>query len=235
MIEFWHLQNVDWLRELPPEVADELREAAELMHYPQGALIFKPAIDPEYVFLLESGLVRIYRESEKAEQVTFGYVQPGEVFGECAVFQYRPRESFAAAHEPSNVLRFSRERFTAAIQSTPSIMFAVAKQIEGRFKNIESRVEDLVFRDARSRLAHVILDLSQEFGLVEGDRTTVQIHLTHAELATLIGTSRPTVSIALGELEDEGVLIRADGYIGITNREALQAMARTPHEHVASQ
>jgi CRP-like cAMP-binding protein len=235
MIEFWHLQNVDWLRELSPEVADGLREAAELTHYPQGALIFKPAIDPEYVFLLESGLVRIYRESEQAEQVTFGYVQPGEVFGECAVFQDRPRESFAAAHEPSDVLRLSRQRFKDAIQSRPSIMFAVAKQIEGRFKNVESRVEDLVFRDARSRLAHVILNLSEEFGHDEGERTILRIQLTHAELATLIGTSRPTVSIALGELEDEGVLTRADRYIGITNREALQAIANTPHEHIAGQ
>jgi len=85
MIDFWHLQNVDWLRELSPEVADGLRSEAELTDYPQGALIFKPAIDPGYVYLLESGLVRIYRESEHAEQVTFGYVQPGEVFGECAV------------------------------------------------------------------------------------------------------------------------------------------------------
>jgi CRP-like cAMP-binding protein len=235
MIEFWHLQNVDWLRELSPEVADGLREAAELTHYPQGALIFKPAIDPEHVYLLESGLVRIYRESEHAEQVTFGYVQPGEVFGECAVFQDRPRESFAAAHELSTVLKLSRQRFIDAIQSKPSIMFAVAKQIEGRFKNVESRVEDLVFRDARARLAHVILNLSEEFGHVEGDRTTVQIRLTHAELATLIGTSRPTVSIALGELEDEGVVTRTDGYIGITNREALQAIANTPHDHIASQ
>lgn len=231
MIEFWHLQNVDWLRELPPEVADQLRETAECKQYPKGALIFKPVIDPKYVFLLESGLVRIYRESDQAEQVTFGYVQPGEVFGECAVFLDRPRESFAVAHEPSDVLRMSRERFRMAIQSKPSIMFAVAKQIEGRFKNVESRVEDLVFRDARSRLAHVILNLSQEFGRNDGGRTILQISLTHAELATLIGTSRPTVSIALGELEDEGVLTRIDRYIGINNHEALEEMAQTPHDH----
>lgn len=227
MIEFWHLQNVDWLRELPDEVADELRQSAELSHYLQGSLIFKPDPEPEHVYLLESGLVRIYRESKQAEQVTFGYVHPGEVFGECAIFQDRPRESFAAAHESSNVLRLSRRRFAAAIQSRPSIMFTVAKQIEGRFKNVESRVEDLVFRDARSRLARVILQLYQEFGHIDGERTILQIRLTHAELATLIGTSRPTVSIALGELEDEGVLTRADRYIGITNIETLQEIAQT--------
>jgi len=232
MIEFWHLQNVDWLHELPQDAADELRQTAELTRYPQGALIFQPAIAPEHVYLLEFGLVRIFRESERAEQVTFGYVHPGEVFGECAVFHDKPRESFAAAHESSTVLKLSRPQFKTAIQSRPSIMFAVAKQIEGRFKNVESRVEDLVFRDARSRLAHVILDLSEEFGHADGERTILRIRLTHAELATLIGTSRPTVSIALGELEDEGVLTREDQYIAITNREALHEIAQAHHDHI---
>ena len=36
-------------------------------------------------------------------------------------------------------------------------------------------------------------------------------HLTHAELATLAGTSRPTVSIALGEFEDENLITRSEG------------------------
>jgi len=235
MIEFWHLQNVNWLRELPAEVADGLREAASLERYPEGALVFKPTINPEHVYLLESGLVRIYRESNRGEQVTFGYVRPGEVFGECAVFQDKPRESFAAAHEASVVLRLSRREFTVAIRSRADIMFAVAKQIEGRFKTVESRVEDLVFRNARSRLAHVILDLSQEFGQVKRDRTILAIRLTHAELAKLIGSSRPTVSIALGELEDEGVLTREGQYVGISDYDALHRIAKTDHVHQPGQ
>jgi len=102
-------------------------------------------------------------------------------------------------------------------------------------KNVESRVEDLVFRNARSRLANVILDLGQQFGHVEGDRTILEIRPTHAELAKLIGTSRPTVSIALGELEDEGVLTREGQYVGISDCEALHRIAKTDHLHQPGQ
>ena len=226
MIDHWHLKNVDWLEALPPEVLDDLRLSAAIREFPRGALIFKPSPNPEYVYLLEQGLVRMYRESPQAEQVTFGYVQPGEVFGECAVFRDRPRESFAEAHENSTVLRLPRQRFVRAIRSTPSLMFAIAKQIEGRFKNVESRVEDLVFRDARSRLASVILQLGDEFGRSDGDRTIIKMRLTHEEIATLIGTSRPTVSIALGELEDLGVVSRVDRYIGINDGNELKRIAQ---------
>ena len=225
MIDFWHLRNIDWLRELPTEVADGLRESARLQTFPKGALIFEPSPRPEDVFLLESGLVRMFRESDQAEQVTFGYVHAGEVFGECAVFRNGARESYAEAHEPSTVLKLSRKRFINAIRSTPTIMFAIAKQIEGRFKNVESRVEDLVFRDARSRLAHVILKLSDEFGRSDGERTIIDIKLMHEEIGTLIGASRPTVSIAIGELEDQGVVSRVDRYIAIEDAESLQKIA----------
>ncbi len=225
MNDFWHLRHIDWLNRLPDHVVDGLRAASAVRSFPKGALIFKPSPSPEHVFLLESGLVRIYRESEEAEQVTFGYVHPGEVFGECAVFDNRPRESFAAAHESSTVLRLSRAKFADAVRSSPSIMLVVAAQMEGRFKNVESRVEDLVFRDARSRLAHTILNLCEEFGYRDGDTLIVDLKLTHEEIGTLIGASRPTVSIALGEMEDQGILTRLDRRIGVNDADALRKIA----------
>ena len=159
-------------------------------------------------------------------QVTFGYVHPGEVFGECAIFDDRPRESFAAAHEPSTVLVVSRERFASAMQSSATVMFSLAKQIEGRFKVVESRLEDLVFRNARSRLAHILLQLCREFGHLDGSHTHLEIRLTHEEIGTLIGASRPTVTLALGELEADGVVRRVGRFIDVDDIGALETLAQ---------
>lgn len=222
MIDLWHLKKIHWLRDLPEPIGAGLRKAAEIKHYPKGTMIFEPRVDPEHVFLLETGLIRIYRESRQAEEFTFGFVRPGEVFGECAVFPNLQRESYAVAMEPSDVLIIDRHEFSKAIRESPSMFFSVAKQIEGRFKDIESRVEDLVFRDARSRLAHIILQLGKEFGHDEDGRTVLRMRLTHAELATLIGTSRPTVSIFLGEFEDEDIVTRTDGRLTILDPTALE-------------
>jgi len=224
MIDLWHLKKIHWLRDLPDAIGSGLQKAAELKHYPTGAMIFEPRADPMHVFLLETGLIRIYRESRQAEEFTFGFVRPGEVFGECAMFPNSRRESYAVAVEPSDALIIDRVEFARAIRESPSMFFSVAKQIEGRFKNIESRVEDLVFRDARSRLAHMILQLDKEFGYDEGGRRVLQMRLTHAELATLIGTSRPTVSIFLGEFEDNDLVTRTDGRLTILDPMALEAL-----------
>lgn len=201
MIELWHINSVDWLNELPSPSVDALRTGASISN-------FEPAVEPQDVFILETGLVRMYRSCARGEEVTFGYIQPGEVIGELAAFSSKPRESFAIAVERSTAIKIQKQVFAEAIQSRSSIVFLVAAQIEDRFKQIESRVEDLVFRSARSRLAQVILQLAEDFGEKTGDRWVIAIRLTHIELVTLVGASRPTVSIALGELEDDELITR---------------------------
>lgn len=222
MIELWHLNDIDWLKELPAEGMRELRAAASALTVDAGSLIFEPAAEPDSVFILESGLVRMMRVSANGEEVTFGYVRPGEVFGELAAFSEKPRESYAIAMQLSTVLKIERRAFAVAIKTCGPIVFSIAAQIEDRFKEIESRVEDLVFRSARSRVARIILQLSDEFGRKSGDHSLIDIRLTHAELATLAGTSRPTVSIALGELEDEGLIARNNGKIALLDEIALR-------------
>lgn len=225
VVNLWHINNINWLAELQPDIANALRAAATLQHYNDGELIFRPARAPRYVYLLESGLARIYRISERGEEVTFGYIRTGEVFGELAAFSSDPRESFAVAVASSTVIRVEREVFIEAIQSNPSVVFNIAGQIEGRFKQIESRVEDLVFRSARPRLAKMLLQLADQFGTSAENNRLIDLKLTHAELATLIGTSRPTVSIALGELEDEEIITRSSGKVVILDEPALRLEA----------
>lgn len=227
MIDLWHLTNIQWFRDLPESAVAELRETAEIRHYQKGALIFAPELTPLHVYILETGLIRIYRESREAEEFTLGFVCPGEVFGECAVFPPARRESFAVAKEPSEVLILGGQVFVTTLRKYPSAFYSVAKQIEGRFKNIESRIENLVFRDARSRLAHIILQLGEDFGDQLNGHTVLKMRMTHAEIATLIGTSRPTVSIFLGEFEDEDIVSHTEGRLTIVDPAALEAAIRS--------
>lgn len=214
---------MDWLGDLPAEAVDGLRRTSKIRHYRKGEMIFEPRITPEHVFVLATGLIRIYRESREAQEFTLGFVRPGEIFGECALFPPSPRESFAAAVEPSDVFIVDKQELANVIWKNPVIIFSIARQIENRFKNIESRAENLAFHDVRSRLAQIILQLGTDFGVRENGHIVMEMRLTHAELASLIGASRPTVSTFLGEFEDEKMVTRKDGWIKIIDPAALEA------------
>jgi len=208
--DVWHLRTLDWLRELAPEELEQLRRGSAHRDYGRDATVFTPDSNPHELYLLERGLVRIYRLSSDGNETTFGYVAPGEVFGELSAFGDFPRESFAVAVRPSRVWKIPVPRFQQMLQRRPAVVLEITRQIGQRMKRIESRVERLVFRDVRSRLAGTLLELSEDFGVPLGEGVKLDIDVNQSELATLVGSTRQTINASLGELESAG-LIERDG------------------------
>ena len=226
MKDIWHLPSVDWLRELSVEERKKLRGASVLRRHDVGEIVFRPARNPSSVYLLETGLVRIYRLSPSGLETTLGYVRPGEVFGELAAFGDYPRESFAQASRPSTVWKIPRRRLQPLVASRPGLGFGITRQIGERLKRIESRVESLVFRDVHSRVIQILLELAESFGRRRPDGgTRIDVRITQAELATLVGATRQSVNASLRALEEGGLLGREARCLVLRDREALARVA----------
>ena len=202
--DFWHLHHLDWLSELSPRESETLQRESSLRKYASGEMIFAPTPEPSTVYLLEDGLVRIYRQSESGAETTLGLVSPGEVFGVLAVFTSDGRESFAEAVKPSAVRKIPRKVFRRLLEARPTLMFEVTQQIGTRLRRISSRVEQLVFCDVRKRAARVLLELTRDFGRREAGRIVIDVPLTQGEFATLVGAVRQTVNPSLHEFKHEG-------------------------------
>jgi CRP/FNR family cyclic AMP-dependent transcriptional regulator len=233
--DIWHLRSLDWLQELSPEETDKLRSASLCREYREGETIFAPETSPNSLYLLERGLARIYRLSREGEETTFGYVAPGEVFGELTAFGDYPRESFAQAARACRVWRIPGADFQKLLEARPTLALEVTRQIGARLKRIESRVENLVFRNARSRLAHILMELAEDFGRQTEEGIYIDVDFTQAELATLVGITRQTANAHLREFEHEGLTARAGRHIVLIGAEALGRVATgAPHPQDSS-
>ena len=220
--EVWHLRNIDWLAQLEDQELEELERGAVTRRYARGEMIFAPTQSPHSVYLLHSGLVRIYRLSECGGETSFGYVATGEVFGELPAFGDYSRESFAQAVRTSQVWKIPRENFQRALKARSALAIQVTKQIGDRLKKVESRVEDLVFRNVRTRVARMLGELADDFGCEENGHRVIDIPITQSELATLVGATRQTVNQTLRELSHEGLIGRDNRRIGLLQPEQLQ-------------
>lgn len=218
------LQRFQWLSPLPTAALEGLLKGSSRLRYRPAELIFGPADSPRSVYLLESGLVRIYRLASSGAEATLGLVRPGEVFGELVAFGDYTRDSFAEAIQFTTVWRTPRRLFQRAIARQPSLALEVTRQIIGRFKRLEGRVEDLVFRSVRGRLVHVLLELAEEVGETENRGVRLPPDLHQADLATLIGSSRQTVNQCLHELESEGLLQLNNRYIYLNQPARLASL-----------
>lgn len=86
------------------------------------------------------------------------------------------------------------------------LAFDVTKVMEVRRFRIEMRLKNLLFVSNRDRLIHLLLDLAEQFGVVRDSAVQLSIRLSHQELANLIGSTRETVTILIGQLQAEGMI-----------------------------
>jgi CRP-like cAMP-binding protein len=219
------LETLSWLGTLEPGDEGLLRESQRL-EFATGETVFQPSSDPRSVYVVEKGLVRIFRLDESGAEISFGYIGPGEVFGELSTFSELPRESFAIAVQPSTVRKLPRSSFEKLMRARPDRVFEVTRQISERLKRIESRLEHFAFRDVRARLGSILLELARDFGVRDGARTRIDLPLTQSELATLIGATRQTVNATLAEFREEGLLLREDGRLVLVNPDAFARALR---------
>ena len=214
-MDFWHVRRPPWLEGLKPALAAEIRRSALVRTYAPDEAIFGPARLPENVWLVEQGLVRIHRLAADGRDVTLALVRPGHVFGEVPVLNDSPRISFAEAIRRSICWRIPRDDFVRVVRSDLDACFSISKEIAGRMARIESRFEDLAFRSVDSRVARTLLHLAEDFGRAAGEMVLLDLVLTQAELATLVGATRQSVSESLRRLVDRGCVARDRGYLAV--------------------
>jgi CRP-like cAMP-binding protein len=176
------------------------------------------------VYLLKAGRVKISRTAPAGREITFDILDPGEIFGELEVLGGTPRDAHAEALDDALICAIRREDFERFLQMHQDLTIKLTKLIGLRLRKIQSRVENLVFRDVPARLAHLLLDLSKTHGVPDGPAIRIRAKLTHQEMANLIGCSRETVSTTLGQFRDQG-LIRVDNrFLTILDRSGLDRL-----------
>ena len=92
-----------------------------------------------------------------------------------------------------------------------------------RRQSVERRLKSLLFRSNRERLVHLLLELAEKYGHPTPEGTLIGIKLSHQDLASMIGSTRETVTVLLGELQAAGDLTIKRRQIILTQLDRLAA------------
>jgi CRP/FNR family transcriptional regulator, cyclic AMP receptor protein len=204
--KIWYLQNISLFKGFTQEQMAALDRVTSMTSAKRKNPIYLPGDPSRQVYLLKSGRVKISRTTEDGKELTLALLKPGDIFGEAEVLDDLPRDTLAEALDDTQLCVIQREDFMAMLNKSPDLTLRLAKLIGSRLRSIEIRIEDLVYRDVPARLAHLLLELSKEFGMPEKDGVRIGIRLTHQEIANLIGSTRETVTATMGEFRKRGLL-----------------------------
>ncbi|MEX0704595.1 MAG: Crp/Fnr family transcriptional regulator [Planctomycetales bacterium] len=204
--KFWYLKRCDLFERLTSEQTAALERRSRSRTFDRGDLIYLPSDRNESVLLLTSGRVKIYHLTAEGKQAVLALVEPGEIFGELAVFGEGRREEFAETMEKSTLVLIPGEAVRELMEQHPLVSMQVTRLMGLRRQQVERRLKSLLFRSNRERLAFLLLELAEKYGQPSSQSILIGIRLSHQELANIIGSTRETVTVLLGELQAEGLI-----------------------------
>lgn len=222
--KLWYLKHIRLFDGLAPSEMEEMERRASMQEVKRRQPLYVPGDPSSNVYVLKRGRVKIANTDASGKEITFEILEPGEVFGELEALDGLPRATAAEALDDALICAIPRDAFTHYLATHPAITVELTKLIGLRLRKIQSRVEDLVFRDVPARLAHLLMELGKSAGEAAAGGTRITAKLTHQDMANLIGCSRETVSATLGQFRDQG-LIHMDGRtMTIVNQKELRKL-----------
>lgn len=200
----WHLKSCDLLCRLPAEQLDRIESRSRSRSFPAKTPIYLPSEKADNMFLLVRGLVKVCHLTADGKESILAFVEPGELFGELAIFDSDLRNEYVEAIEPSTVVMIPADVVKQLMTQCNDLALGISKMVGLRRHRIECRLSHLLFLSNRDRLIHLLLDLAEQFGIPDRQGIRLRIRLSHQELGNLIGSTRETITVLLGQLKAEG-------------------------------
>jgi len=207
----------------------EDREAVTLCMRPAvfaaGQVIFLRDDAPRDLFVVRKGRVRLSILSSEGRELSLAHATEGDVFGEIALLDGRPRTANATALTQVHALSLSRSALLTLMEARPRIAIAAIAFLCERLRSTDTKMEAIALYPIEARLARFLLSAVQlQSPGVQGKVSSLSLDMSQGELALLLGASRPKVNKALATLE-EAEAVRRNGAELICDLEMLRAYA----------
>jgi CRP/FNR family transcriptional regulator, cyclic AMP receptor protein len=215
------LATVPLLSRISPPELQKLADVTREKQYPKGSVVLFEGDPGDSLFIVRQGRVKVVLVGEDGSEVILAILGVGEHFGELSLIDQQPRSAHVIAMDDATLIVLRSEDFRRRVDVAPDIAWALLVELARRLRRADTKIGGLVLLDVPGRIAKLLLDFAGESG---GD--VIEKPLTHQTIADMIGASRETVSRAMREFQDGGLVAVARRQIRIADRAALERRAK---------
>ena len=166
-----------------------------------------------------AGTVRISMPTVKGKEVILADLRPGQLFGEIALLDGKPRSANATALTKCDLLVLERRNVIPFLERNPAACLQLMELLCARIRRSDERMADLAFFELPSRLAKVLLRYASEKTGAE-----VRLSLSQTELAEMVGATRENVNRCLRDWHRRGIVKLKGGWTVILDTEQLRGL-----------
>lgn len=193
--------------------------------FPPGAVMCVEGEPVTHVFVLADGWVKIRSVTSEGHELVRALRGPGDVIGELAGETTGYRTATVEAIGTVRALIVGFEKFSSFLDSHLGAGHAYRRMFAQRWNDSESLLRSRSVTNGAQRLARLLLDLAARHGTQTSSEVHVAMPLTQVELASMAGTSRATVTRALSNWRQRGIIRTGQRDLAITDLGVLRKIA----------
>ena len=173
------------------------------------SIVYHQEDSPEYVYIVKSGRVRVTSYQPNGAEKQIYIAEKGAMFGESSIIGRRPQ------------IGKVEKVMSTDWELTQRIIQLICRKNHILFK----QVLELSFAQSLQRVAKILLNIGKQYGKLSGDKIVISIKFTHQDVASMINTSRVTVSNIFNVLSEKGIISKKNGYFSLNHIETLISIA----------
>jgi CRP-like cAMP-binding protein len=200
---------------------EEIQKHAHFNSYKKNQAVFLQGNTPFGLYCLSSGKIKIVIVSGDGKESIVRLVGPGDILGHRSLFCGDTYNASAVALEDSVVCFYEKEFILNVIQKYPLISLKLLSRLSKEIGHEEMKNANLVHKNARERLAGLLINLKETYGTPDGSRNRLDIKLTREEMAAMIGTTHETLVRLFTEFKNENIINQEGKVIFIVDEKKL--------------
>jgi len=211
------------------EAADEsltpLAAASQVQNHKAGTTIFSANDEADGMRIILDGQVRVWLADRDGRELTLGFMEPGDTFGEVAILDGLPRSANATATEDTTCLFLPSHAVETAMNTDIALSRCLIHSLCELLRRNLGTITSFAFIDLKGRLANLLYELALAYGDIQDGRATILRRFSQTELALLLGVSREAVNKRLKIMLDDGFVEMNNGVITIPSMDQLYDLA----------
>ena len=221
-------QLLSW--KVPPEIVREILEYHSNLSYAPGAMIFCQGAPADIIFWVVKGLVKESCPGPNGNRIVIQLATAGDLIGGADQVNEKGqwiRRFEAQAVSKCVVAMVTRQRVRELLSSLDSTtLLDVTERMNSAWSGRVQYYATLLAMSFRERLELMLAQLGRKFGAPDDEGIALTFEPAHAELAEMIGCSRPMVSRLMADLIKQGEIARRGRLYILSNDGGIAAMVR---------
>ena len=222
LVKYWYLEDsFNMMKRLGMRTMMSLCELLVMKSYRKGQVVHEETEDGNMIYFIKEGFVKIGKRNEEGEEFLKYVLGKGHIFGEMKLISGEGNEYFAYAMDECKICFIETDRMEKMMEAYPRLHNSILKISCLKFNKVERRLDDLLYKDAETRIKEFLLEYVQEHGELKDDEVVAKNIFSQKDIAKLTSTSRQTVNNVVSALRKLGDITYDRKQISV-KRELLQ-------------